>query len=317
MPRSIPAFRFLCTAVVLVLAAAIVPFDAQAASELEQHLRDQYNGKTFLLRNFYGGDSLRYDASGQLSKAATPGDWTVDGVIQVNDVKVSSHHLTVRAKRVHLGWVGDVGFSPLEDAKDKKGNSEGTRGLHIEVEFGPGDATAEQAEAVLGQIFLTSKDELTALVPDYWKPCLLAASTSHGTGVYSGCRFSPDFLATPGVVPGPDHTSQSGQGDVMAELSNHPAPRIGRGMAPPQRVSTPDPPFSDEARRAKYQGTAMLSLLVDKTGQVRNVRIVRPLGMGLDQKAVEAVSEWRFHPATKDGEPIDMPVNVEVSFHLY
>ncbi|MGA7694183.1 MAG: energy transducer TonB [Candidatus Sulfotelmatobacter sp.] len=311
MLRNMPALRPPCTVVALVLAVGIAPLPLQAASELEQHLRDQYNGKTLLLRNFYGGNSLRYDATGQLSKAATPGDWTVDGVIQVDDVKVSSHHLTIKAKRVHLGWDRNIGFSGVEDPKDKQGD---TRSLRIEADLGPGEATAEQADAVLAQIFLTPKDHLVELVPDYWKPCVLAASTGNGRGDYSGCRFSPEFLATPGVS-GPD-PSQAGQAQAVAELSNHAATRIGKGVAP-KPISTPAPSFSEEARRAKYQGVAVLSLFVDKTGQARNVRIVRPLGMGLDQKAVEAVSAWQFRPATKDGEPVDTHINVEVNFHLY
>jgi TonB family protein len=305
------ASRLLCIAVVLTLALALAPFQLQAASELEKHLRDQYDGKTLLLRDFYGGDSLRYDTSGQLSKAATPGDWTVDGVVQVDDVKVSNHHLTIRAKRVHLGWVRDVGFSPVEDPKDKQRD---TRSLRIEADLGSGEVTAAQADAVLAQIFLASKDHLVDLVPDYWKPCLLAASTGNGTGDYSGCRFSPEFLAAPGVSA--PVIVEPGQAEAVAELSNQ-APRMARGTTPPRAISAPNPPFSEEARRAKYHGTALLSLFVDKTGQVRNVRIVRPLGMGLDQKAVEAVSTWQFRPATKDGEPVEMHINVEVDFHLY
>ena len=305
--------RLVCTSVVLIAALAI-PLYLQASSELDHHLRDEYKGKTLILRNSYGGGSLRYDASGQLSKAATPGDWTVDGVVHIDDVKVSIHHLAIRAKRVYLGWARDVGFSPVEDPNDKKGYA---RALRIEADLAPGEVTAEQADAILAQIFLTPKDDLAELVPDYWKPCVLAASTSNGTGKYSGCRFSPEFLATPGIVPGPDRTSESEQTDVIADLSNHSVPGIGKGVVPPKRVSTPNPPFSDEARRANYQGAAMLSLFVDKTGQVRNVRIVRPLGMGLDQKAVEAVSAWQFHPATKDGEPIDLHITVEVNFQKY
>ena len=315
MPRSMSASRLLWTAVVLTLVLALAPFQLQSASELETHLRDQYNGKTLLVRNFYGGDSLHYDTSGQLSKAATPGDWTVDGVVQIEDVKASNHHLTIRAKRVHLGWVRDVGFSPVEDSKDKQRD---TRSLRIEADLGHGAATAEQADAVLAQIFLTPKDDLAELVPDYWKPCVLAASRGKGTGEYSGCRFSPEFLATPGIAPSSDQTSPSEQaGDGVADLSNYQSPRVGKGMAPPKAISAPNPPFSDEARRAKYSGTAVLAIVVGKTGQVRNVRIVRPLGMGLDQKAVEAVSTWQFRPATKDGEPIDFEVHAEVDFHLY
>ncbi len=305
MLRSVSASRLLCTAVVLILASALAPLQLRAASELEQHLRDQYNGKTLLLRNFYAGNSLQYDSSGQLSKAATPGDWTVDGVVKVDDVKASGHHVTIRAKRVRLGWVRDVGFSPVEE-----------RALRIDAELGRGEITAERADAVLSQIFLTAKDHLVELVPDYWKPCVLAASTGNGAGDYSGCRFSPEFLATPGVVPGPGQPPQSARAeDCVAELSKR--ARIGKGMAPPKPISVPSPRFSDEARKARYQGTAVLSLSVDKTGQIRNVRVVRPLGMGLDQKAVEAVSTWQFRPATKDGEPVEVHINVEVDFHLY
>jgi TonB family protein len=79
-----------------------------------------------------------------------------------------------------------------------------------------------------------------------------------------------------------------------------------------------DPQFSEEARSAKYQGTINLAMVVDKTGQTRNIRIMRPIGMGLDQKAVEAVSRWQFEPALKDGEPVAMgPIQVQVDFHLY
>jgi TonB family protein len=305
MRQGTPTQRVLCALALL----SVIPLRVQAASELDQHLRDQYKGKTLLLRNFYGGGSLRYDASGQLSKAATPGDWTVDGVVQIDDVKVSTHHLTIRAKRVYLGWDHDLGFSPVEDLKDKQGD---TRSLRIEAEVGPGEVTTARAAAVLAQIFLTANDHLVDLVPDYWKPCILAASTGNGTGDYSGCRFSPEFIASPGVSsPAPS------QAEALAEISNHAVPRIGRGTTPPRPISAPDPPFSEEARRAKYHGTALLSLFVEKTGQVRNVRIVRPLGMGLDQKAVEAVSAWQFNPATKDGEPIDMHISVEVGFRLY
>ncbi len=61
----------------------------------------------------------------------------------------------------------------------------------------------------------------------------------------------------------------------------------------------------------------VVSLILDKTGQPRNIRIVRPLGLGLDQNAVEDISMWRFDPAKKDGEPVNVEIAVEVDFHLY
>ncbi|HEY6337060.1 MAG TPA: energy transducer TonB [Candidatus Sulfotelmatobacter sp.] len=68
----------------------------------------------------------------------------------------------------------------------------------------------------------------------------------------------------------------------------------------------------------KYKGTIMLSVVVDKTGRAKNIQIRRPIGMGLDQAAVEAVSKWQFEPALKDGEPVTAgPIAVEVNFNLY
>jgi TonB family protein len=303
-------------AAVLAVAVAVGPLYLQAVTELEQHLRDQYLGKTLLLRNFYGGNSLRYDGTGQLPKAATPGDWTVDGFVQVDDVEVSSRHLTIRAKRVHLGWFPEVGFSPVEDAKDKDkaDKQEDARSLRIEVDLGL--ATSEAADSALSQIFLTPQDHFAELVPDYWKPCVLAASTGKNGKPYDACRFPPEFAAIPGVVYNLEEAQKSG-GKGEAKGSEAPATRIGKGVTPPRVIYQKDPELSKQARRAKYQGTVLLSVVVDKSGHARNIQIVRPLGFGLDQKAVENVSKWQFSPPTKDGKPVELQIAVEVDFQLH
>ena len=70
----------------------------------------------------------------------------------------------------------------------------------------------------------------------------------------------------------------------------------------------PDPEFSDEARRAKYQGVCVVSLIVDAQGNPQRVQVVRHLGMGLDEKAVEAVRQYKFKPATLQGKPVPVEV---------
>ena len=82
-------------------------------------------------------------------------------------------------------------------------------------------------------------------------------------------------------------------------------------------VSTPDPEYTEEARRAKSQGTCILWLIVDAEGHPRDIRVVRGLGFGLDTKAIEAVRQWRFQPAMKDGKPVNVQISVEVGFRLY
>jgi TonB family protein len=89
------------------------------------------------------------------------------------------------------------------------------------------------------------------------------------------------------------------------------------GITAPRAIYDPEPEYSDEARRIKYQGTVVLALVVDQQGRARDIHVARSLGMGLDEKAIEAVRKWRFEPGTKDGSPVALQVNVEVNFRLY
>ena len=93
--------------------------------------------------------------------------------------------------------------------------------------------------------------------------------------------------------------------------------RVGGGVSAPKALFTPDPEYSEEARKAKYQGTVVLWLVVGADGHPRDVKVARTLGMGLDQKAIEAVRNWKFEPAMKDGRPVAVQINVEVNFRLY
>jgi TonB family protein len=93
--------------------------------------------------------------------------------------------------------------------------------------------------------------------------------------------------------------------------------KVGGGISAPQAVSTPDPEYTEEARNAKAQGTCVLWMIVDDQGRPRDIKVVRGLGFGLDAKAVEAVRQWRFQPAMKDGRPVNVQISVEVGFKLY
>jgi TonB family protein len=94
--------------------------------------------------------------------------------------------------------------------------------------------------------------------------------------------------------------------------------QIGGGISMPTIISQPEAEFSDEARRAKYQGVCLISLIVDAQGNPQDVHVVRALGMGLDEKAMEAVRKYKFKPALKDGKtPVAVQLSVEVNFRLY
>ena len=92
--------------------------------------------------------------------------------------------------------------------------------------------------------------------------------------------------------------------------------RIGGGVSAPALLSKVEPEYSEEARKAKFQGTVVLYVVVDEKGQPQQLRVVRPLGLGLDEKAIEAVQKWRFRPGFKDGRPVPVAATVEVNFRL-
>lgn len=92
---------------------------------------------------------------------------------------------------------------------------------------------------------------------------------------------------------------------------------VGGGVSNPTLIYAPDPEFSDEARRAKYQGVCVVGLIVDTTGNPQHVHIVRALGMGLDEKAMEAVRLYKFKPAQFKGKNVAVEVNIEVNFRIY
>ena len=92
---------------------------------------------------------------------------------------------------------------------------------------------------------------------------------------------------------------------------------VGDGVSEPIPIYSPDPSYSDEARKAKFQGTVLLWIIVDAQGVVRDLRVVKHLGLGLDEEAQKTVSTWKFKPALRHGLPVPVQVQVEVAFRLF
>jgi TonB family protein len=92
--------------------------------------------------------------------------------------------------------------------------------------------------------------------------------------------------------------------------------KVGHGVKPPRGTYMPDPEYSEPARKIGYEGTSILELVVDANGMPQMIKVKRPAGLGLDDNAIEAVRQWRFSPATKDGTPVAVHINVEISFRI-
>jgi protein TonB len=92
--------------------------------------------------------------------------------------------------------------------------------------------------------------------------------------------------------------------------------RVGGGVSAPTVLFKVDPEYSEEARKAKYSGTVLIQLIVGPDGHATGIRVVRSLGLGLDEKAMEAVAKWKFKPGTKSGQPVAVQATIEVNFRL-
>jgi TonB family protein len=106
--------------------------------------------------------------------------------------------------------------------------------------------------------------------------------------------------------------AQQSQAGVSAN-----AYRVGSGVTAPKLVSKVEPEYSSEARVIKYQGTSLVTVTVGTDGSAHNIAIKKALGLGLDEKAVEAISQWKFQPGTKDGAPVPVLATIEVNFRLF
>ena len=134
------------------------------------------------------------------------------------------------------------------------------------------------------------------------------ASNGEGSGTGIGTGYGGGIGSGTGNGFGPGTGGNTGGGLY----------KVGGGISAPVALNSVEAEFSDEARRAKYQGVCLISLIVDAQGNPQNPRVIRTLGMGLDEKALEAVRKYKFKPAMKDGHtPVPVMITVEVNFRLY
>jgi periplasmic protein TonB len=139
-------------------------------------------------------------------------------------------------------------------------------------------------------------------------PLAKSGIASNGTGSGGGIGSGPGGGVGSGSGPGygPGRGGNMGGG----------AYKIGGGVSQPTVLFKVEPEYSEEARKAKFQGTVVLFVVVDEHGNPRDLKVIRPLGLGLDQKAIEAVEKWKFSPGKKDGKPVPVQATIEVNFRL-
>ena len=271
-------------------------FIAAHTEDLKRDLDRNLHDKFFLLRNFYRGDVVRYDAQGEPIGSPQPGSWTVDGVVAISKVTTKKSRVEFHARRYFL--IGGHDGYELSPAN---------REVLIEGDFSQEALTRDSVGRFISRVFLNQTDTPADTVPPFWKPCFGELDAS------KPCRLSPKIaplfrFATPPSAP---------QLQKAMVKSGNVIEKGGPGVSAPHATYDPDPEYSEEARRNRVQAIVILELVVDTSGRPRDLKVVSPAGYGLDEKAMNVVKTWKFEPARRGGDPVSVMIDVEVAFRLY
>jgi TonB family protein len=153
-------------------------------------------------------------------------------------------------------------------------------------------------------------------IPDSSSPAHLGMADSPqivlaSQGMGSGSGFGHGLGGGIGMGKGSGAGSGTGGGYGGGLMS------VGGGVSAPQVIHSVQPEFTEQARQANYEGTVSIQLIVDSQGNPQDIRVTRHLGMGLDQKAIDAVRQYKFRPAMYQEHPVSVQMVIEVDFHLH
>ncbi len=195
----------------------------------------------------------------------------------------------------HAGGGGGGGRSPLEASKGKAPKS--APRVFTPPRVDPTDSKLPMVPTIIGEV-----PNINAT--NYGDPLGKMGTPSNGTGFGGGIGSGNGN----GVGSGKGVGSGGGFGGGVYS--------IGGGVSSPSIIHKVEPEYSEEARKAKWQGTVQLSVVVDEFGHPRDIKVAQSLGLGLDQKAIEAVQQWLFKPGMKDGKAVAVFATIQVTFHL-
>ena len=265
----------------LFLAILLFQTATAHADSLKDALTHKYKNQLLALRSpFASGRDQKFDSSGHSLSPAKSSGWLLYGGIYVEKVNLSSDTLKLEGHRATYYVEKNTGKRLLLTF---------SKTLRIEIHLDHPLNSPDDADAIMGRIFFAGADAIDHIRPELRR----ADDNIPDSEIY--------HVSTPAFTRTGANTSDDKSGKVL----------------PPRPTYTPEPEFSEQARHAKYQGTIVLGIIVDKAGKISRIRLERPLGMGLDENAMEEVQKWRFAPATRNGEPVAVAMNIEVSFNLY
>jgi TonB family protein len=284
------------TILLLSLIAAAIPLFGQGVDEALK----RYKGKVLVLRHPVDGGTRQYDAEGKLLGESSEGSWTAYSGVLIENVVVTPKKLAIDGRRILFAFNRGIAAVGYKEVKNRKFAPYPPK-VKLEVQLDHALDSAEKAQAVFSRIFALNTAELMDSLPEFWRACL------RDRLVYdASAQREAEFRWQ---EPKERKFPATQNGDAIEH--------VGDSVKAPHARWTPEPEYSNLARYQKFQGVVVLTIIVGKDGKVYSVRLLRPLGLGLDEAAEQTVKTWNFLPATRDGQPVAVEINVEVAFNLY
>lgn len=290
-----------CTVVAIVCS---IPKSASGLSPDDLGASIPSKGQVVMLRNNYCGKELKFDVQGKLISKGQTGPWTLCRDIRIEQVKLENGKLRIEGWRAFLFY--DQEQKQFRDVYEA--NREGKcskQKVDITLELPPG-ADDTNIQSAMNLLFYSSPQEVLATASEAWRSFMQAEFNRHGQSATSS-----------GPIAGAASSAVDAKTSSSTDGEDSPIFLVRKGVTAPISVHTPDPSYTNPARCFRVQGTVLLSVIIGTDGLVHRPVVKRALGMGLDESAIVTVLGWKFKPATKDGKPVAVLVNVEVSYNLY
>jgi TonB family protein len=279
------SFRFLC---LLALSVSQILRAQSGEADLKARLMD----KPLYLRGCWHDDKLHFDSAGQLKGSSAPVTFTLSG-FELKTIHLKQDKLILDGRRIGLEVRDQKQLRvPLNVGKPDRPEDEP---MQIDIAASPsGDYSL-----ALDAIFANGLAELVPSMPSYWK-------------AYAVKNFIPTDSSTAPSAPMTSTPTQQSPGSPDTKPR-----RIGGGVMPPKLLRSKEPEFNDAARGLKYSGVVLINLWLHPDGTVSNLSLVRPIGLGLDERALAAVQKYNFSPATMNDKPVLVELNIEVNFQIF
>jgi len=272
--------------------SATDPYEQELSTALLRHV--------LILRNFYTDAHLKFDSNGVLTSKSPLGFGPIEGRIYVRELKLEPTRLTITGSRP---------LAVFDAVSETLRLVEIHQPVSITIDLPDSEAPQHSIPGLLKHVFLTTQesDQLA---------CSADETAAFRKDAKAAIR-KINVIAVPkkATEPSPEVNSLSELKQVCYPIGDR-AYRAVRGIVPPKPLKTPDPAYPVGASRGGHTGTVVVMLIIDPGGAPTSIILTRAVGADLDEAAIKAVRTWKFAPATFQGSPVPVAINVEVSFTL-